>query len=139
MPRPKPLSPLLFVAVAGAVLLGIAILFVAVSAGSEADDHGRWERASKDMAALFEAANKYQQTTGEYPAKLDDLPAQLGNFPPRNPFSNEPYGYRRTLSGFVLTFRGKDEAMDVGEKQIPFKDIVYIESGLVPPLGSEKP
>jgi len=65
------------------------------------------ERASSEArVALFQTAlelERYRAREGGYPAAFD----ALGVPPPRDPFTGQPFIYRREGGGFVLEIAGE--------------------------------
>ena len=58
--------------------------------------------AQTSMAKLGLALERYREKNGSYPATLD----ALGGPPPRDPFSGQPFTYRREGGGFVIESAG---------------------------------
>lgn len=112
------------------VILGIigTMAFVFVL---DKPDKARWERARTEMAEIQKALNHYSlENGGEYPDTLEALTTSaFKGGVPKDPFSKDDFRYERTADGFILTCLGKDLAE--GGTEIPNKDIVYTEAGLV--------
>jgi hypothetical protein len=58
--------------------------------------------ATMSMAKLSLDLERYRTQHGSYPATLDALPAP----PPRDPFTGQPFAYRKESAGFVLESPG---------------------------------
>jgi len=63
--------------------------------------------ASIGVAEVAAALKIYRSRRGEYPTSLGELESLVPALP-RDPFSGQPYIYRREASGFVVYSVGKD-------------------------------
>lgn len=70
-------------------------------------------RVENDLAVHVLAVKAYQTKQGRYPDSLKQLNSKA--VLPDDPFSNEPYIYRRTTDGFMVYSVGKNLADDMGD------------------------
>jgi general secretion pathway protein G len=92
-------------------------------------DRARWERARTEMGQIQNALNRYHLDHGEYPETLEAVADRFNNRVPRDPFTREPYEYRRTERGFELRSLGADGVE--GGEEIPDRDIIFNERGQI--------
>jgi hypothetical protein len=64
--------------------------------------------AQTSMAKLSLALERYRAVNRGYPATLD----ALNSAPPRDPFTGQPFGYRKEGSGFILESPGAPDGKD---------------------------
>jgi general secretion pathway protein G len=112
------------------VILGIigTMAFVFVL---DKPDKAKWTKAQTEMGEIQKALNQYQlDNDGEYPDALEALKEDyFKSGVPKDPFTKDDYVYEKLDSGFTLTCLGKDG--QEGGTDVPEKDIIYNEAGLV--------
>ena len=112
------------------VILGIigTMAFVFVL---DKPDKAKWTKAQTEMGEIQKALNTYAlEHDSEYPDSLEVLTeTYFKSGLPKDPFTKDDYIYERTPTGFRLMSLGMDKAPGGGE--IPDRDIVYEENGLV--------
>jgi general secretion pathway protein G len=112
------------------VILGIigTMAFVFVL---DKPDKAKWTKAQTEMGEIQKALNQYAlEHDNEYPDSLDVLTeSYFKSGVPKDPFSKDDYGYAKTDGGFELICLGKDLAD--GGAEVPDKDIVFTESGMM--------
>ncbi|MCA8913313.1 MAG: type II secretion system protein GspG [Planctomycetes bacterium] len=117
------------------VILGIigTMAFVFVL---DKPDKAKWTKAQTEMGEIQKALNTYAlEHDNEYPDSLEVLTenAFKGGLP-KDPFTKDDYQYEKGDGGFTLTCLGKDGAE--GGAEVPDKDIIFTESGIVNDEGS---
>ncbi|MCA8918104.1 MAG: prepilin-type N-terminal cleavage/methylation domain-containing protein [Planctomycetes bacterium] len=112
------------------VILGIigTMAFVFVL---DKPDKAKWTKAQTEMGEIQKALNTYAlEHDSEYPDSLEVLTeTYFKSGLPKDPFTKDDYIYEVLDDGFTLTCLGKDQAE--GGAEVPDKDIVYTESGLM--------
>jgi hypothetical protein len=89
--------------------------------------------ALRDAAILGLACGLHRSAYGEYPARLDDLAPQIIDEVPPDPFTGEPFVYRRTDRGFVVYSVGPNLEDDGGvEDRSAGKDDIAWEGAPAP-------
>lgn len=90
----------------------------------------KWTKAQTELGEIAKALELYAKQNGEYPKELVNLEQEyFKSGVPKDPFTKDDYIYERTPTGFRLMSLGMDKAPGGGE--IPDRDIVYEENGLV--------
>ena len=90
-------------------------------------DHAKWEKARQEMVQIHQALHDYRLSNGDYPPALKAVGDKFASGVPNDPFTKQPYDYRKTAAGFELISLGKDQAEGGAEK--PEKDIVFNQEG----------
>jgi general secretion pathway protein G len=93
----------------------------------------KWESARTEMMEIHKALSQWSmENGGDYPETLADAKDKFpGRRVPKDPFTDAPYEYERTETGFTLTCLGMDKAQGGDGKEN--RDILFDETGQVAP------
>ena len=91
------------------VILGIigTVAFVFLM---DKPDKAKWEKARQEMVQIHQALTDYRLSNDDYPDALDAVGDKFASGVPNDPFTKQPYQYRKTAAGFELKSLGKDQA-----------------------------
>jgi len=90
-------------------------------------DHAKWQKARQEMVQIHQALTDYRLSNDDYPDALDAVGDKFASGVPNDPFTKQPYQYRKTAAGFELKSLGKDQAE--GGAEVPEKDIIFNQEG----------